>query len=311
MMNIAISGSMAFDRMMTFPDHFQHHLLAEELHRVNVCFVVPELRVDFGGCAGNIAYNLKLLNQEQSTFIVAALGKDSHSYRERLKSLGLSDTYIYQENAQYSAQATITTDAAGNQITTFHPGAVASAQNVHITKDFNLAIIAPSGYEPMRQHAHECANLRIPFFFDPGQNLPLFSKDDLLEMIKISPWFVVNDYECAMLCERTHLSISDIAQKVEAFIVTHGSAGSSIFTNDKEIKIPALSVQNPKDPTGCGDAYRAGLLYGKAHGWSWEKTGRLGSVLGAIKIESAGGQNHAPTFGDIVQRFQKTFNEEF
>lgn len=310
-MKIAISGSMAFDRMMTFPDHFQRHLLPEELHRVNVCFVVPDMRVDFGGCAGNIAYNLKLLNEEKSAFIVAALGKDSAPYRDRLKNLNLSDRYIYQENAEYSAQAAITSDAAGNQITTFHPGALASATNTHITNDFDLAIIAPSTYASMQQHAKECADLKIPFFFDPGQNLPLFSKDDLLAMMKIAPWFVVNDYECAMLCERTNLSTFSIAQKVEVLIVTHGAKGSSIFTNGREIKIPALATTNAKDPTGCGDAYRAGLLYGKSHEWSWEKSAKLASLLGAIKIESAGGQNHTPSFEGIKKRFKENFDEDF
>ena len=309
-MKIAISGSMAFDRMMRFPDHFQRHLLPEELHRVNVCFVVPTLSVDFGGCAGNIAYNLKLLGEEKSTFIVSALGKDSAPYRERLKNLGLSDDFIYQDETQFSAQAFITTDENGNQITFFHPGAMAAAQNVVMNKDFDLAIIAPSGLDVMLQHARECAALKIPFFFDPGQNLPLFDKELLREMMNRAAAFIVNDYEAAMLCERVELSVAEIAQKIEVLIVTHGEKGSSIFTENKEIQIAALAVQNPKDPTGCGDAYRAGLLYGRAHGWSWEKSGKLASVLGALKIECAGGQNHTPTLEKIAQRFEETFGEK-
>lgn len=311
-MNIVISGSMAFDRMLRFPDHFHRNLLPEELHHVNVCFVAPEMRLDFGGCAGNIAYNLKLLGEEKNTFIVAALGKDGHTYRSHLSELGLVDQYIYHDHAQFSAQAFITTDNNGNQITTFHPGALVSARNVHISSLMNAAvgIVAPSEFTTMLQHAKEFHDLKTPFFFDPGQNLPLFTVENLKDMLNLAPWLILNDYECSLFCERTNMSVEQLAKSVEVLIVTHGAKGSTIYEKGKTLEIAAALAKSAKDPTGCGDAYRAGLLYGFVHQLGWKKSGQLASILGAIKIESHGGQNHAPSKDEIFARYEDTFNEK-
>ncbi len=311
-MNILVSGSLAFDRVMRFADHFQHHLLPEELHRVNVCFVTPEMRVDFGGCAGNIAYNLNLLHEAKNTFIVAALGKDGKEYRHYLKKLGLSDQYIFEDSTLFSAQAFITNDNAGNQITTFHPGALVCTQNVHIDSAMNagVGIVSPSEYRTMLQHAQEFHKLNIPFFFDPGQNLPLFSQDHLKEMLNIAPWLILNDYECSLFCERTQLSIEDLSQQLDLLIITHGEKGSTLYEQQNIIEIDPVAAQTTHDPTGCGDAYRAGLLYGYAHNLSWQKSAQLASVLGAFKIESHGGQNHHPSLEEILLRYENTFHDK-
>ncbi len=311
-MNVVISGSLAFDRMTRFPGHFSQHLLPEELHRVNVCFVAPEMQVDFGGCAGNIAYNLKLLGEENRTLIVAALGKDGEPYHQHLKNLGLSARFIFNDSELFSAQALITTDSAGNQITTFHPGALLAARNIHLSREMNahLGIVSPSEFSTMLQHAREFKALNIPFFFDPGQNLPLFTVENLKEMLSIAPWLILNDYECALFCECTHLTVENLAQKMEILIITHGEKGSTLYEKGNPFTIPALKIKEAQDPTGCGDAYRAGLLYGLMHQWNWKKSAQLASVLGAFKIESLGGQNHTPLKEEIFRRYESAFGEK-
>jgi adenosine kinase len=310
-MTSLICGSLAFDSIMQFGGRFSEALLADQLHKINVAFLVPEMRREFGGCAGNIGYNLKLLGGDP--LIMATVGQDSAPYIERLDRLQISRRCVRLVDDAYTAQAFITTDADNNQITAFHPGAMTmSHQNkVADAGKVSIAIVAPDGRDGMLQHAQDCADLDIPFIFDPGQGLPMFNGPELERFIELATYVAVNDYEAELLTERTGLSLAQIAERVSALIVTRGEQGADIFTGGRHIEIPCVKADSVVDPTGCGDAFRAGLLYGLSHGMDWETTGRLASLMGAIKIAHQGGQNHAPTRADIEARFEQAFGYRF
>ena len=310
-MTSLICGSMAFDTIMSFHGRFSEALLADQLHKINVAFLVPGIRREFGGCAGNIAYNLKLLNGDP--LIMATLGKDGGTYVERLDKLGISRRCIRHIDDAYTAQAFITTDADSNQITAFHPGAMGSS---HLNKILDagkvkIAIVAPDGRDGMIEHAEDCARLGVPFIFDPGQGLPMFSGEELTHFIELATYVAVNDYEAELLTERTGLSLEQIAERVSALIVTRGEQGAEIYTSNERFDIPVVGVDKVVDPTGCGDAFRAGMLYGLTHDMDWMTIGRLSSLMGSIKIASQGGQNHTPTLAEIQERFRKEFGYSF
>jgi adenosine kinase len=288
-----ICGSLAYDTIMVFPDRFARHILPEQVHVLSVSFQIGEMRREWGGCAGNIAYNLAALGGEP--VVMATLGDDGAPYRERLATLGIATDGVRAVPGTYTAQAFIITDLDDNQITAFHPGAMnASHENrVGDVERIGLGIVAPDGRDGMRAHVEQFAAARIPFVFDPGQGLPLFAGPELVEMIDAASYVAVNDYEARLLCERTGLALEAIAQRVDALIVTLGADGSRIHADGATLDVPAVAPDALVDPTGCGDAYRAGLLYGIAHDWDWERTGRLAATLGSLKIASRGGQNHA------------------
>ncbi|MBH1961171.1 MAG: carbohydrate kinase family protein [Rhodocyclales bacterium] len=308
-MTTLICGSLAYDTIMVFGDRFKNHILPEQIHILNVAFLVPDMRREFGGCAGNIAYNLKLLGG--SPLIMATVGEDSAPYQQRLKNLALNTQHVREVPNSFTAQAFITTDLDDNQITAFHPGAMTySHQNkVSDALGVQLGIVAPDGRDGMLQHAKEFHAAKIPFIFDPGQGLPMFGKEDLLNFMQLADYCTVNDYEAKLLADRTGCTLEQLATQVKALIVTLGAEGSLIYTAERCISIPAAPPLAVVDPTGCGDAYRAGLLYGIGQGWAWEKTGRLASLMGAIKIAHRGGQNHAPTMSEITSRYQLAFGE--
>ena len=305
-MTTLICGSLAFDNIMVFPDRFKHHILPEQIHILNVAFLVPEMRREFGGCAGNIAYNLMLLGG--SPTIMATVGDDAQPYLARLDALGLDRRHVRQIPGSFTAQAFITTDLDDNQITAFHPGAMAFSHlnKVEAAKP-TLGIVAPDGRDGMLQHARDFAAAGVPFIFDPGQGLPMFSGDDLMDFIGLADYACFNDYEAKLACDRTGRSLEQLASQLKALIVTRGGEGSDIYVDGRRIEIPCVQADQILDPTGCGDAYRAGLLYGIAQGYDWEKTGRLAAVMGAIKIAHRGGQNHQPTRDEIAARFEKAF----
>jgi len=302
-----VTGSMAYDTIMVFPDRFRNHLLADQLHILNVCFLTPEMRREFGGTAGNIAYNLKLLGEDP--LLMATVGEDIQPYLYRLERLDIGTGLLKQIAGQFTAQAFITTDLDDNQITAFHPGAMNHSHENRVGSGLGagLAIIGPDGKEGMQQHARQCAEQGIPFVFDPGQGLPMFSGDELNEFIRLADYVAVNDYEGKLLEDKTGRKLADIAREVRALVVTLGAQGSQIFAAGKRIDIPQVAADAVVDPTGCGDAYRAGLLYGIGKGWDWEITGRLGSLMGAIKIAQRGPQNHKPSRDEISERYRKAF----
>jgi adenosine kinase len=310
-MTSLICGSVAYDSIMSFGGRFSEALLADQLHKINVAFLVPEMRREFGGCAGNIAYNLKLLGGDP--LIMATIGQDGAPYLDRLDRLEISSRCIRTIESSYTAQAFITTDADSNQITAFHPGAMTMSHQNKIADagPIKLAIVAPDGRDGMVQHAEDCASLNVPFIFDPGQGLPMFNGAELQHFIELATFVAVNDYEAELLTGRTGLSLEAIAERVSALIVTRGEQGAQIFTNGQCIDIPCVQADRVIDPTGCGDAFRAGMLYGLTNGMDWATTGRLSSLLGAIKIAHQGAQNHAPTRTEIEDRFQKAFGYRF
>ncbi len=298
-MHTLICGSLAFDTIMVFQDKFKNHILPDKIHALSVAFYVPEMRREFGGTAGNIAYNLQLL--DGNPLIMATVGDDFASYQTWLTQNKLANTHIKTVAGTFTAQAFITTDTDDNQITAFHPGAmVASHENsVKDAKNVTLAIIAPDGRDGMFQHARECFEAGIPFLFDPGQGLPMFNGEELLQFIEMADYLAVNDYESQIIQDKTGLNLAQLAAKVKALVVTLGGNGSQIYADGQCFDIPCVKAMRITDPTGCGDAYRAGLLYGIARGWDWPTCGRLASTMGAIKIESRGGQNHTPTRAEI------------
>jgi adenosine kinase len=310
-MTSLICGSLAFDTIMSFGGRFSEALLADQLHKINVAFLVPGIRREFGGCAGNIAYNLKLLNGDP--LIMATIGQDSAPYIERLDKLGISRRCVKMIDSSYTAQAFITTDVDSNQITAFHPGAMAMSHQIKVADagKVSLAIIAPDGRDGMVEHARDCAEANIPFIFDPGQGLPMFNGEELTHFIELATYVAVNDYEAELLTERTGLSLQQIAERVSALIVTRGEQGAEIFTSDGRLDIPVVKVANIVDPTGCGDAFRAGMLFGLARDMDWMTIGRLSSLMGAIKIASQGGQNHAPTLAQIEDSFFQEYGYRF
>jgi adenosine kinase len=306
-MNTLICGSMAFDTIMVFKDQFKKHILPEQIHILNVAFLVPEMRREYGGCAGNIAYNLHLLGGKP--LIMATVGDDFGPYARRLEKLSIPQTHIRYVPDSFTGQAFITTDLDDNQITAFHPGAMGYSEQNKVSEavGVTLGIVSPDGRTGMIEHAEQFVEAGVPFVFDPGQGMPMFSGSDLLRFIDQATYVTVNDYDAKLLQEKTGKSLKDIAKSVKALIVTLGADGSMIYTEGREIAIPTPKPAAVVDPTGCGDAYRAGLMYGIQRGWVWETTGRLASLMGSIKISSRGGQNHAPTRDEIKAQFQQHF----
>ncbi|MDQ5847409.1 MAG: carbohydrate kinase family protein [Pseudomonadota bacterium] len=306
-MKVLVTGSIAYDTIMVFPDRFRNHLLADQLHILNVCFLTPEMRREYGGTAGNIAYNLKLL--DESALLMAAVGEDIQPYLERLDELGIGGQLLKRIPGQFTAQAFITTDLDDNQITAFHPGAMNYSHHNHVSPELGagLAIIGPDGKEGMLQHARECAQHCIPYLFDPGQGLPMFSAAELGELLRHAAYVAVNDYEGKMLEEKTGRKLEELARDVKALVCTLGAKGSLVLAGGERHEIACVQADSVTDPTGCGDAYRAALLYGIAHGWDWPSTGKLGAVMGAIKIAHRGAQNHASTRDEIESRFRRAF----
>ena len=308
-MPVLICGSLAYDTIMVFHGKFGEHILPDQIHILNVAFVVPDMRREYGGTAGNIAYNLKLLGGDP--LIMATVGDDFVQYRARLQSLDISQDHIRDVPGTFVAQAFITTDLDANQITAFHPGAMSSSyiNKVGDAKDVKLGILAPDSRDGMLQHAEQFHDAKIPFIFDPGQAMSVFNGDELKHFIELAEYVAVNDYEARVLEERIGEPISKLTERVKAFFVTKGAEGSVIYADGQQIKIPSVREERRVDPTGCGDAYRSGLLYGIEKGWSWEKTGRLANTMGSIKIENRGPQGHHPTRTEIESRFAMAFDE--
>jgi len=309
-MQTLICGSLAYDTIMVFQDQFKNHILPDQIHKLSVAFFVPDMRREFGGTAGNIAYNLQLL--EGDPLIMATVGNDFTPYQAWLNEHKLDSQHIKTITDSFTAQAFITTDTEDNQITAFHPGAMMEAHqnSVNDANDIALAIIAPDGRDGMFQHAKECFDASIPFVFDPGQGLPMFNGEELMHFIDMATYLAVNDYEAQVLQDKTGLTLQQLAEKVEALIVTLGGEGSHIYADGQRYDIPSVKALDIVDPTGCGDAYRAGLLYGIARKWDWPTCGRLASTMGAIKIASRGGQNHNPTREEIENLYSQALVKE-
>ncbi len=306
-MRTLICGSIAYDNIMVFPDHFKNHILPEKIHVLNVAFLVPEMRREFGGCAGNIAYNLKMLGGEP--VMMATVGDDYAPYAARFKQLDLTQEHVQHVPDTFTAQAFITTDLADNQITAFHPGAMnfSHLNSVKDARDICLGIIAPDGRNGMMQHAREFHEAGIPFVFDPGQGLPMYNGEELLDFIDKADYIAVNDYEGEMLQDRTGRNLESLANHAKALIITLGAQGSIIHAGGKKYEIPCVKPQAIVDPTGCGDAYRAGLLYGIVNSFDWQAAGQLGSLMGSLKIAQRGGQNHQFSRDEISQYYFESF----
>jgi adenosine kinase len=303
-----ICGSVAYDTILKFPDRFKSHILPDKIHILNVSFLVPDMRREFGGCAANIAYSLKLLGDRGVP--MATAGDDFTPYRERLVAQGISVEHIKRVAGTFTAQAFITTDLDDNQITAFHPGAMQHAHLNQVSEagsDVALGIVAPDGRQAMIDHAAQFAAAKIPFIFDPGQGMPMFGAEDLKTFIAQARWVALNDYEWGLLQQKTGLTVSDITAQVEALVVTQGAEGSVIYTQGRTLTVPCAKPKAVVDPTGCGDAYRAGLIHGLLRGLDWETTGRVASLMGAIKIESRGPQNHSFSAAEFDRRYQENF----
>jgi adenosine kinase len=302
-----ICGSMAFDTIMVFQDQFKNHILPDKVHMLNVSFLVLNMRREFGGCAGNIAYNLKLLGDPG--YVMATVGHDFGPYAEWMDKKGVPRDYLRTIASEHTGQAFITTDLDNNQITAFHPGAMGHSHlsKVDDAQGVALGIVAPDGRDGMIHHAQQFAEAGIPFIFDPGQGLPMFGGEELRAFIEQATWVTVNEYEWSLMAERTGWSEADIAGRVAALVVTKGGEGSTIYTGGRKIHIPAAKPTGVVDPTGCGDAYRAGLIHGLLRGLPWETTGRIASLLGALKIESRGTQNHSFTLPEFKERYLASF----
>ena len=315
-MKILISGSIAFDTLMAFPARFQAHILPEQLHNLNVSFLVPTLRREFGGCAGNIAYNLKLLGG--TPLAIGSVGGDFAPYRDWLKRCDIDLRHILEVDG-YTAQAFVTTDRDNNQITAFHPGAMDRAHETSVAQacathrktgaSIALGIVAPNGKQAMLQHAQEFADSEVRFIFDPGQGLPMFSGDELRGCIALAQWVVVNSYESQLLTQKTAQSLAQLATQVDALIVTRGGEGADLYHNGETVRIPCVATSATVDPTGCGDAFRGGLLFAMTQGWDWRTCVRVGSLMGGIKIEHAGTQNHRFSADEFAARYAENFGE--
>jgi adenosine kinase len=306
-MKALICGSFAYDNIMVFPDHFKNHILPDKIHMLNVSFMVPEMRREYGGCAGNIAYNLKLL--EGSGLPMGTVGKDFDSYASWMDEKEIERTHVQIIDEAFTGQAFITTDLDDNQITAFHPGAMSFAHHNKVSDaaDITIGIISPDGRDGMLEHASQFHGQDIPFIFDPGQGMPMFSGEELNDFIVKASWVSVNDYEWQMMQDKTGLSPHEVAERVQALIITRGSEGSVVYTSNKQYTIPVAKVENIVDPTGCGDAFRAGLLYGLMNELDWDTTGRIASLMGAIKIEHHGTQKHKFDRESFNTRFEENF----
>jgi adenosine kinase len=306
-MKALICGSFAYDHIMVFQDYFKNHILPEKVHILNVSFMVPEMRREFGGCAGNIAYNLNLL--EADGLPMGTVGTDFSLYAKWMDTNGIKRTHVRTIDEVFTGQAFITTDLDDNQITAFHPGAMSFSHHNKVSDapDISIGIISPDGREGMLEHATQFQELDIPFIFDPGQGMPMFTGEELSNFIEQASWVTVNDYEWQLMQRRTELSPHEVSEIVKALIITRGGEGSVVYTNNKRYTIPAAKAEYISDPTGCGDAYRAGLLYGLMNGMDWETTGRVASLMGAIKIEHHGTQNHKFDRDYFNVRFKESF----
>jgi adenosine kinase len=305
-----ICGSVAYDTILLFQDRFKSHILPDKIHILNVSFLVPQMRREFGGCAANIAYSLKLLGDHGIP--MAAVGHDFGPYRTRLEALGVPVEHLTEIPDHFTAQAYITTDMDDNQITAFHPGAMQESHRNRIgdvSADIALGIVAPDGRQAMIEHAAQFAEARIPFMFDPGQGLPMFGADELKAFIAQATWVAVNDYEWGMLRQKTGLTEADVMDQVDALIVTKAADGSVIYAGGRSIEVPCAKAKAVVDPTGCGDAYRAGLIHGLLKGLDWKTTGQVASLMGAIKVESLGPQNHQFTPDEFRRRFHDNFGD--
>jgi len=309
-MSILVCGSMAFDTIMVFQDQFKRHILPDQIHILNVSFFVPEMRREFGGCAGNIAYNISLLGGDAR--IMATVGDDVGPYRERLTKLKIDQRFLKTIEGTFTAQAFITTDQDNNQITAFHPGAMMQSHLNNVrdaAEGVKIGLVGPDGLEGMLTHCRNFAAAKVPFIFDPGQGLPLLSGEDLLACIDQATYCTVNDYEAKLICDKTGMTIEALAERVKGLIVTLGEHGSRIYEGGKIIEVACARATEVADPTGCGDAYRGGLLHGLSQGWTLEKSAKLASLMGAIKIAHRGGQNHQPSRAEISQRFAENYSE--
>jgi adenosine kinase len=302
-----ICGSVAYDSIFVFGDRFKNHILPDNIHILNVSFFLPQMRREFGGCAGNIAYSLKLLGDVGLP--MATVGKDFGVYADWMKAAGVPTEHVKVLDSEHTPQAFIITDQDNNQITAFHPGAMmlSHENKVSDATGVTVGIVAPDGRDGMIQHAEQFAAAKIPFIFDPGQGLPMFGKEDLERFVSQATWVAVNEYEWQLLQQKTGWTLKDVVTQVDALIVTLGSQGSTIHTRDDAITIPCATPKAVVDPTGCGDAYRAGILHGLLHGLDWKTTGQIASLLGAIKIETRGPQNHKFTRPEFAQRLELSF----
>ena len=307
MASALICGSLAFDTIMVFPDQFKNHILPDKVHILNVSFLVPRMRREFGGCAGNIAYNLKLLGGNPVP--MATVGQDFATYRSHFEECGISLEFVKELPDLFTAQAFITTDLDDNQITAFHPGAMMRSYENHVREvpDVAFGIVGPDGYEAMLQNSAEFAECNIPFIFDPGQAMPLFNGKELTQMIEQATYVTVNDYESNLLQEKTGLTEKQIAERVQAYLITRGPKGSEIHSKDGMMQIPVATAIRVVDPTGCGDAYRAGLIYGWMNGMDMATTGRIASLMGALKIENVGPQNQRFDYEQFAEQFRQQF----
>lgn len=306
-MSALICGSLAYDTIMVFPDQFKNHILPDKVHMINVAFLVPRMRREFGGCAGNIAYNLKLLGDDPLP--MATVGSDFQPYRDHFTQCGIRLDCVTELPDMFTAQAFITTDLDDNQITAFHPGAMERSNENHVNNvdDVTFGIVAPDSRDAMLQHAQEFADGGIPFIFDPGQAMPLFTGGEFRQMIELAQYVTVNDYESHLLQERTGWDAKQIAERTDAYLVTRGPHGSLVHTRDKVHEIPPAHERQIVDPTGCGDAYRAGLIFGLMRGFDWPTTGRMASLMGALKVEHPGTQNQRFTYDDFAEEFRQQF----
>lgn len=306
-MSALICGSLAYDTIMVFPDQFKNHILPDKVHILNVSFLVPRMRREFGGCAGNIAYNLKLLGGDPIP--MATVGQDFGPYREWFDEHKIRLDHVKEIPELFTPQAFITTDHDNNQITAFHPGAMMRSYENHVrdVQGVSFGIVSPDGREGMLQNAVEFAEAGIPFIFDPGQAMPLFNGEELRAFIEQADYVTVNDYESNLLQERTGWSESDIVQRVKAYITTRGPHGSQIHTREKTYDIPPAHERRVTDPTGCGDAFRAGLIFGIEKGYDWLTVGRMGNLMGALKVEHPGTQNQRFDYDEFAEQFKQQF----
>jgi len=310
-MTALICGSYAYDHIMVFHDHFKNHILPDKIHILNVSFLVPDMRREFGGCAGNIAYNLNLLGGK--ALPMATVGSDFEPYAKWMDKCEVSRECIKVVDESYTGQAFITTDQDDNQITAFHPGAMSFSHynKVSDASDVSIGIVSPDGRDGMIEHARQFKEAGIPFIFDPGQGMPMFSGEELIAFLEQATWLTVNDYEMQMLLDKTGLTPAEVSNYVDALIVTLGGEGAEIVTKTDTYMIPAAKPQALNDPTGCGDAFRGGLLYGLMNDLDWQTTGRIASLLGSLKIEQYGTQNHSFTMQEFRDEFKKHFNMSF
>lgn len=308
-MSAIICGSLAYDSIMVFEGRFGDEILPDKTHQLSVSFLVPEMRKEFGGCAANIAYALKQLGGQGKA--MGTVGEDFGPYAQRFDDLGLDASLIKTVPGTFTAQAFITTDLDDNQIIAFHPGAMNHSHEQQVPADGSLGIVAPDGRDGMIQHAQQFADAGTPFLFDPGQGLPMFGGDELKQFIALATYVAVNDYEAAMIADRTGWTLEQIAEHVDALIVTRGAKGSEIYAGGEKLEIAAAKPDAIVDPTGCGDAYRGGLLYGLEKGYDWQTTGQIASVMGAIKIAVRGPQNYQIDAADFAGRYQDAFGADF